>query len=206
MKHLGAVVRVFKANKDWMVYTCLKRQTATWSTQWWQCVAWPCRRRHRGWRVIQQMLAVRQARGADGGLLTVLLACRFVLGALAARLPARLCAALLPEVLVSCLHRMLGDGRDVDDASSAPLLASAPLRIADLPCAESARRRSWRAHAQARGAAGRRDALRRAAVLCARHAPRVRFERWRDSSATKRAGARSAPRTWSTVAHVGAGS
>ena len=33
MKHLGAVVRIFKANTDWMVSTCLKRQTATWSTQ-----------------------------------------------------------------------------------------------------------------------------------------------------------------------------
>ena len=55
---------------------------------------------HPAARVLLQLLAARQARGADGGLLTVLLASSLVLGAGRRRLPTT-ARSLLPEVLTT---------------------------------------------------------------------------------------------------------
>ena len=82
---------------------------------------------------MQQLLAARQARGADGGLLTVLLACRLVLGAWRRRLPARLCAALLPEVLARALRAILSGSGPRTDSDGVLVPAAAPLRLSDLP-------------------------------------------------------------------------
>ena len=86
-------------------------------------------------RVVQQLLVARQARGSDGGLLTVLLACRLILSAHERRLPARLCASLLPEVLACSVRAVLGegDGSQRLAGGGVPYLpASAPLRMSDM--------------------------------------------------------------------------
>jgi hypothetical protein len=78
---------------------------------------------HPAARAVVQLLAARQARGADGGLLTVLVASELIMGAARRRLPARLCATLLPDVLAVALRAVLDD----------VLRAALPLRISDLP-------------------------------------------------------------------------
>lgn len=94
-------------------------------------------------RVLLQLVAARQTRGADGGLLTLQLAALLVLGARRQRLPARLCAALLPEAFEACVRVVLwGDkgkahGRaDAGPSSSGWRMppASLPLRMSDLAC------------------------------------------------------------------------
>lgn len=92
---------------------------------------------HPAARVLAQLLASRQERGADGGLLTIMLACSIVLGASRRRLPPRLCAALLPEMFSIAL-RMVLDGSVSAPSSGASglryLPTAAPVRMSDLRC------------------------------------------------------------------------
>jgi len=82
-------------------------------------------------KVLQQLLTARQERGADGGLLTIMLAAGLVLGAAERGLPARLCAMLLPAALTRCVRAVLdGEGDDVP----AVLPAAVAIRMSDLPC------------------------------------------------------------------------
>lgn len=89
-------------------------------------------------RVLAQLIASRQERGADGGLLTIMIACGIVLGSSSRRLPPRLCAALLSEALDRGVRIVL-DGSAV--SSHAPCRPAAPnqgaaasLKMSNLPC------------------------------------------------------------------------
>ena len=104
-------------------------------------------------RVLLQMLAGRQVRGADGGLFTVMLACSLVLGAKRQRLPARSCVSLLRGLLTESLHAVL-EGRDASGGTTGLVsgrpagrcgrpwpptpAAAVPLRMHDLPSLLSA--------------------------------------------------------------------
>jgi chaperonin GroEL (HSP60 family) len=75
-------------------------------------------------RVLLELLSTRQARGADGGLFTVIFATALLRGAAESRMPPRIFTALLPEALTSCaIH--LRSGR---------CAAAAPFRVSSLPC------------------------------------------------------------------------
>lgn len=83
---------------------------------------------HPAARAMLQMLQARQAKGADGGLLTVYLASTLTLAATDRAMPSRLVAALLPSVLNRCLSSVLDD---VDHDGHDPV--AIPLRMSDLP-------------------------------------------------------------------------
>ena len=53
-------------------------------------------------KIVLELLVARQAKGADGGLFTVLLATGLLRGAWRSGLPARVVAALVPEALARC--------------------------------------------------------------------------------------------------------
>lgn len=80
-------------------------------------------------RILQQFLAARKCRSADGGLLSIIIACRLVLGAHERLLPARFCAALLPTLLARGLHNILEVKRS--SGSGQVPSAAAPLRMSD---------------------------------------------------------------------------
>ena len=71
-------------------------------------------------RAVVQLLQARQAKGADGGLLTVIIASSLVLGASRRRIPVRICTWLLPVVLLNCVQRVVHN-------------AAVPLSLSDLP-------------------------------------------------------------------------
>ena len=83
---------------------------------------------HPAARAVLQLLQLRQAKGADGGLLTVLMATSLVLGVSHRRLPARLVSSLLPSVLHGCLKSVLNDAERAGQGA-----AAVPLRLSDLP-------------------------------------------------------------------------
>ncbi len=84
-------------------------------------------------RVLLDLLASRQARGADGGLFTVMVASSLLLAASRRRLPPRLLTFMLQQELVSALGRVLGPGsqRPQGRRRGAPS-ASVALRMSDL--------------------------------------------------------------------------
>ena len=88
-------------------------------------------------KVLLQLLAARQERGADGGLLTIMVATGLVRGAADRKLPARFCASLLPAVLSRAVDAVLdGGAAATDDRRSGPPLPSAAvrMRMGDLRC------------------------------------------------------------------------
>lgn len=75
-------------------------------------------------KVLLELLSTRQARGADGGLFTVIFATALLRGAAESRMPPRVFTALLPEALTACATH-LRSGR---------CAAAAPFRVSALPC------------------------------------------------------------------------
>jgi len=75
-------------------------------------------------KVLLELLSSRQARGADGGLFTIIFASALLRSAASSRLPPRVVTALLPEVLTECVAH-LRSGR---------CAAAAPFRVSALPC------------------------------------------------------------------------
>ena len=71
-------------------------------------------------QVVLELLASRQARGADSGLFTILLATGLVRGAASSGLPAHVLTTLLPEALRCCTRHLRRS------------IAVAPLRLSSL--------------------------------------------------------------------------
>ena len=73
-----------------------------------------------------QLLTDRHAKGADGGMLTVLLASSIALAVGRSRLPPRMCASLLPELVLNCVRLV------TSDAAGGLGAAAVPFHMSDL--------------------------------------------------------------------------